>query len=117
MIVQVSSEVRLVGDGTSWTVQRLMVPERSKKGGPPAEPYWTNLGYYGWLSQAARAVLERHVQLLDGKSNEVDLASLLEVVIAATVQIEDACEKLGKQVIAGVAVQRVSERLAQAVKP
>ena len=116
MIVQVSSEVRLVSDGTSWTVQRLMVPEKSRKGGQPAEPYWTNLGYYGWLSQAARAVLERHVQLLDGKSNEVELAAFVEMIFAATVQIEDACEKLGKQALVGEQVPRASERLAQAVK-
>ena len=116
MIVQVASEVRLVSDGTSWTVQRRL--GINKKTG---EYDWSTLGYYGWMSQAAKAVLERHVQLLDGKSNEVDLATFVDLVLTATAQIEDACERLAKQVVSGqlmpAMMPRVSEKLAQTVKP
>ena len=96
MIVQVSSEVRINGDGRGWVVERRM-PPTEKRG----EAHWEALGYHGWISIAARSILERHLPLLDGKSDELGLADLIDVICQATVQIEDACERLAKQVGCG----------------
>ena len=96
MIIQVSSEVRIIGDGRSWAVERRLPPTEKRE-----EARWEALGYHGWLSIAARSILERHLQLLDGKSDEVGLGELVDLICQATVQIEDACEKLAKQIGCG----------------
>ena len=88
MVIQVASELRIVGDGRSWGVERFIPPTEKK-----AEGRWDNIGWYGWLSQACRAILERHFQLLDGASNKLTLAEVADVICRAAAQLEDACEK------------------------
>lgn len=94
MIIQVASELRIVGDGRCWAVERFIPPTEKR-----IEGRWDNVGWYGRLSQAVHIILERHLQLLDGKSNQVVIGQVDDIICRAAAQLEDVCERVEREAL------------------
>lgn len=79
-------------DRFNWSIEALRKGE------------WKRYGYYGTVADAARSLIERHVQLLiENPESVTDVRSLILAIERATQRVERAIAPPGRRKIASAA--------------